>query len=72
LALFALSPLPSGCCLTCCSIRRPGAGVAATVLAVLGGGFCLAGVLEFRRARTTVNPVNPAASSALVVRGSTA
>jgi protein-S-isoprenylcysteine O-methyltransferase Ste14 len=41
--------------------------VAATVLAVLGGGFCLAGVLEFRRARTTVNPVNPA-SSALVVR----
>jgi protein-S-isoprenylcysteine O-methyltransferase Ste14 len=28
-----------------------------------------AGILEFRRARTTVNPMTPGAASALVVRG---
>ena len=69
LALFALFAAAIWLLPDLLPIRRPGAGVAATVLAVLGGGFCLAGVLEFRRARTTVNPVNPAASSALVVRG---
>ena len=31
--------------------------------------ICLAGVRAFQRARTTVNPINPAASTALVVNG---
>ncbi len=69
LALFALFAAAIWLLPDLRSIRLPGAGMTAAVLAAVGGGFCLAGVLEFRRARTTVNPVNPAASSALVVRG---
>ncbi|AYC31569.1 isoprenylcysteine carboxylmethyltransferase family protein [Pseudomonas cavernae] len=42
-----------------------------TALAVLlvGVGVCLAGVLSFRRARTTVNPLKPETASALVSSG---
>jgi protein-S-isoprenylcysteine O-methyltransferase Ste14 len=43
--------------------------VAATLLAVGGVGVCLAGVLEFRRARTTVNPLRTGGASALVTDG---
>lgn len=42
------------------------AGVA---LALAGLGLCAAGVASFRRARTTVNPMTPDASSALVETG---
>jgi protein-S-isoprenylcysteine O-methyltransferase Ste14 len=35
--------------------------------AALGGAFCLVGVRAFQRARTTVNPITPAASTTLVV-----
>ena len=42
---------------------------AAIALALLGGGFSVAGVLSFRRARTTVNPMKPEAASALVSSG---
>ena len=38
-------------------------------LALAGGLIALAGVLEFRRARTTVNPLAPAKASALVTGG---
>lgn len=39
-------------------------------LGVLAGALvCLAGVLAFRRARTTVDPLHPQAASALLVRG---
>lgn len=69
LALFALFATAIWLLPDLLPIRLPGAGMAAAVLPALGGGFCLAGVLEFRHARTTVNPVNPAASTALVVRG---
>lgn len=37
--------------------------------AAAGLAVCLAGVLAFRQARTTVDPVHPGAASALVVRG---
>lgn len=37
--------------------------------ALLGIAVCLAGVLAFRLARTTVDPRRPAAATALVVRG---
>ena len=50
-------------------IKTPGAWVVAIVLATLGGAFCIAGVLAFRQAKTTVNPVNPETSTALVVHG---
>lgn len=44
--------------------------VALSVLvALLGMGVCLAGVLAFRQARTTVDPMHPSAASALVVKG---
>lgn len=47
----------------------PGGCMVATVLATVGGAFCIAGVLAFRHAKTTVNPVNPETSTALVVHG---
>jgi protein-S-isoprenylcysteine O-methyltransferase Ste14 len=43
--------------------------IAAVALAVLGAAVALGGVLSFRRARTTVNPLKPETSAALVTRG---
>ena len=40
-----------------------------TLLALAGALVCVAGVLAFRRARTTVDPMHPATASSLVVRG---
>lgn len=51
------------------TIVIPGAWMLVALLASVGGAFCIAGVLEFRNAKTTVNPVNPEASTVLVVRG---
>ncbi len=39
------------------------------VIAVAGGATALAGDLEFRRARTTINPLKPENASALVTSG---
>lgn len=50
-------------------IRFPASQLAASLLAVLGGSFCIAGVRAFQRAKTTVNPTTPAASTSLVVSG---
>ena len=41
----------------------------ALLLAAVGGAFSLAGLLAFRRARTTVNPLRPERASALVTDG---
>jgi protein-S-isoprenylcysteine O-methyltransferase Ste14 len=41
----------------------------AALLASLGGGIAIAGVLAFRRAHTTVNPTNPGSSSSVVSDG---
>ena len=43
--------------------------VVAAALGLVGGGCSLLGVISFRRARTTVNPMHPGAASALVVSG---
>ncbi len=43
--------------------------LAAGVLAAAGAAVALAGVLSFRRARTTVNPLKPETSAALVSTG---
>lgn len=51
------------------AIAIPGAWIIALVLAAIGGMLCIAGLLAFRSAKTTVNPIHPAASTALVVRG---
>ena len=50
-------------------IRFTASWMAALMLAALGAAFCLAGVWAFQRARTTVNPTTPAASTTLVVSG---
>lgn len=42
---------------------------AALTIALAGGGFSLAGVISFRRARTTVNPMKPETTSSLVCSG---
>jgi protein-S-isoprenylcysteine O-methyltransferase Ste14 len=41
----------------------------ALIIALAGGGFSLAGVISFRRAETTVNPLKPEAASSLVCSG---
>jgi protein-S-isoprenylcysteine O-methyltransferase Ste14 len=41
----------------------------AVALAVIGQGIAIAGIVAFRRARTTVNPLKPDAASALVSGG---
>lgn len=41
----------------------------AALVAATGAFFCLAGVVSFRRARTTVNPLRPHTASALVSSG---
>jgi protein-S-isoprenylcysteine O-methyltransferase Ste14 len=43
--------------------------VAAIVLVLAGVGIAMAGVVAFHRAKTTVNPLKPEASSALVTSG---
>lgn len=41
----------------------------AAIIALTGAGISLAGVIAFRRAHTTVNPMKPEATSALVCSG---
>ena len=41
----------------------------AVTLAFIGQGISIAGIVSFRRARTTINPLKPAAASALVRSG---
>ena len=51
------------------AVELPGRRAAALVLAGAGAAVALSGVAEFRRARTTVNPLRPERASALVVSG---
>ena len=63
-AMWCLSLLPP-------SIQQPSItrGVLAVGLAAVGAAFSLSGVLAFRRARTTVNPLKPASATSLVSGG---
>lgn len=47
----------------------PSNGMFPVVLAFLGALVCLGGVVAFRRAKTTVNPMKPDTTSSLVVSG---
>ncbi len=51
------------------SLPTPGFQVAGALVASLGVAVALAGVIEFRRAQTTVDPFHPDRASALVVGG---
>ena len=50
-------------------VRVPGRLPLAVGLIVAGAAVAVAGVVAFRRARTTVNPTTPGAASALVTGG---
>ncbi|MBC8024438.1 MAG: isoprenylcysteine carboxylmethyltransferase family protein [Steroidobacteraceae bacterium] len=47
----------------------PGRAILTAILAVAGVGFALAGVAEFRRAQTTVDPTDPGRSNTVVTSG---
>jgi len=47
----------------------PAHAVSSASLALIGIVTCLAGVVSFKRAKTTVNPMKPDATSSLVVSG---
>src|SRR5688572_33143385 len=51
------------------SFSLPGRFAIAVALAALGGASAIAGVVAFRRQHTTVNPLTPSASSAIVTGG---
>ena len=46
-----------------------GRGIIALTIMLVGIGFSLAGVISFRRAKTTVNPLKPEATTSLVSSG---
>jgi protein-S-isoprenylcysteine O-methyltransferase Ste14 len=47
----------------------PAKSVSSASLTLIGALTCLAGVVSFRRARTTVNPMRPGSATSLVVSG---
>ncbi len=47
----------------------PGHVLAAMILGLVGVSVAVAGVVSFRRAKTTVNPMTPGSASTLVVSG---
>jgi protein-S-isoprenylcysteine O-methyltransferase Ste14 len=49
--------------------EMPGRRVIAACVALIGVAVSIAGVVSFRRARTTVNPLKPESASSLVVSG---
>jgi protein-S-isoprenylcysteine O-methyltransferase Ste14 len=51
------------------SMAVPNPHFAAAVVALVGIGFDIAGVVSFRRAKTTVNPLRPDRTSSLVSSG---
>src|SRR5207247_8309582 len=50
-------------------IPYPARVLCAVILVCIGQGIGIAGMLAFRRARTTVSPVKPSLTSSLVIRG---
>jgi protein-S-isoprenylcysteine O-methyltransferase Ste14 len=47
----------------------PAKRLSAVSLALIGAATCLSGIVSFRRAKTTVNPMKPDSTSSLVVSG---
>jgi protein-S-isoprenylcysteine O-methyltransferase Ste14 len=47
----------------------PARALSSVSLALIGAATCLSGIVSFRRARTTVNPMKPDSTSSLVVSG---
>jgi protein-S-isoprenylcysteine O-methyltransferase Ste14 len=51
------------------TVAYPGNSILAAILALAGVGIALAGVMEFRRAKTTVDPTDPGKSNTVVTSG---
>lgn len=68
-AAFALAMGAVARWLPAASATFPGQAWGAAVLVAAGLGVIAVSVLQFARARTTVNPLDPAAASALVTEG---
>ena len=51
------------------NLSFPGQSIVAIILAVVGIGIDVSGILAFIRARTTINPLDPGKARALVVSG---
>ena len=68
-AVFALLMWFLSRALPALDVDVPGRVAAATTFLVTAVVIGIAAVLGFRRAKTTINPLTPQASSALVVRG---
>lgn len=67
--LFALLILLLAALLPFANLAFPGHRWLAVLLQLAGVGVALAGVIEFRRARTTVNPLVPEQASSVVDSG---
>jgi protein-S-isoprenylcysteine O-methyltransferase Ste14 len=63
--LMWLTPVVAGLV----EISNPSRVLWAVVLVCVGQGIAIAGMVAFRRAKTTVNPVNASLASSLVIRG---
>jgi protein-S-isoprenylcysteine O-methyltransferase Ste14 len=68
-AIFALCNAAFAWALPALAWKLPGRAALAVVLALTGALIAAAGVIEFRRAHTTVNPLVPESSSSLVASG---
>ena len=68
-AVFAAAMFGVSLLAPAATVVIPGCNVVAVGLALLGSAVALAGVFAFRSARTTVNPLDPSAASALVSSG---
>lgn len=68
-AIAALLMWAAAWLLPALAIALPGRVPAAVVAALVGFLCAVAGVVEFRRARTTVNPLKPGDASSLVAGG---
>jgi protein-S-isoprenylcysteine O-methyltransferase Ste14 len=51
------------------AVEIAGGNVAAAAFVLVGAAITVAGVVSFKRAKTTVNPLTPSSASSLVVRG---
>ncbi|MGZ5695339.1 MAG: methyltransferase family protein [Burkholderiales bacterium] len=69
LALTALLMWLAAWALPSLRLMFPGRVLLAMAILISGMLIILAGLIEFRRARTTVNPLNPEAATSLVVEG---
>ena len=68
-AIFALLMWFAAVAFPLLDVEVPAREALAATFVILGLIIGIAAVLGFRRARTTINPMTPEASSALVVRG---